>query len=66
MARLTINPYAQQAMAFGQRAAHGVHARFVVSGVRFRLLNRAALNMLYRSDDLHRMIVGGSIATRQR
>lgn len=57
VARLAINSYAQQAIAFGQCAAHGVHSCLVVGGVRFRLLNGAILNMFYRSNDLHRMIV---------
>lgn len=53
---LAIYSYAQQAVAFGQRAAHGVYACLVVCGVGFRLLNGAALNVFYGSDDLHRMI----------
>lgn len=57
---LAINPDTQQAIAFSQRAAHGVHARLVVCGVNFRLLNGATLNMFYSPGDLHRRIVGGS------
>lgn len=59
VACLALDSYAQQSVALIEGSAHGVHVCPIVSGIHFRLLNGAALNMLYGSDDLHRMILGG-------
>lgn len=43
---LVVHTYSQQAVAFRQGTAHGIHARPIVGGVHLGPLDVAALNML--------------------